>query len=446
MSPLDDELRAALHGRATALAPSPDPLAGIERRAKRLQRNRIGAAVAGSVLAVAAVAAVVPALQQTAAQPNVPRVGASIPPSPQTSHALDPQRPWAFRGTPVDEGTSATVLREYALRHPDSLVTVTPLFAQVYEPSAQLEVVFLAEVDGAGRWGVAVSGESGPEFPVDEELAEGQAVLAAALPGDEQARLLVVTSPEAVSIDYGPDGGSDFSAMGELARGVAVVALSGDATTDRVRVRFPDGAVTVPAPDAEQPAAQPDNLLDWPSRGTELTPDLDAAVLTQFRAALPGLAAEPQDTGVRYRPLFTGDTDGGVRYTFGQAWAVGGSAYTVGVAEGGTEGAQFFLGPKTDPGSRVLSYLLCCQPGSTVDTLVVVPQPGTGQVLYATGPQSELRPVGTGQDALDGVVLVDRDRRADGDRLRLLDGDGDLDRPSFDGAVRDLLCGVTSCS
>ncbi|MCW2614239.1 MAG: hypothetical protein JWN08_1233, partial [Frankiales bacterium] len=29
MSPLDDELRAALHGRATGLRPSPDPLAGV---------------------------------------------------------------------------------------------------------------------------------------------------------------------------------------------------------------------------------------------------------------------------------------------------------------------------------------------------------------------------------------------------------------------------------
>ncbi len=54
MSPIDDELRAALHGRAKALAPAPDPLAGIEARARRIQRNRVGAAVAGSALAVAA--------------------------------------------------------------------------------------------------------------------------------------------------------------------------------------------------------------------------------------------------------------------------------------------------------------------------------------------------------------------------------------------------------
>jgi hypothetical protein len=43
------------------------------------------------------------------------------------------------------------------------------------------------------------------------------------------------------------------------------------------------------------------------------------------------------------------------------------------------------------------------------------------------------------------VVLVDRAPGASGDRLRLLDGDGDLDAPTFDGAVADLLCGLHGC-
>jgi hypothetical protein len=51
-----------------------------------------------------------------------------------------------------------------------------------------------------------------------------------------------------------------------------------------------------------------------------------------------------------------------------------------------------------------------------------------------------------GRPADDAVVLVDRRPGATGDRLRLLDGDGDLDAPFFDGAVEDLLCGLHGCS
>ena len=53
--------------------------------------------------------------------------------------------------------------------------------------------------------------------------------------------------------------------------------------------------------------------------------------------------------------------------------------------------------------------------------------------------------MGEGQDFLDGVVLVDRDRTADRDRLQLLDGDGDPARPLFQGPVFNLLCGLKEC-
>ena len=65
---------------------------------------------------------------------------------------------------------------------------MTPLFAQVWEPSQQLEVVFLAEVDGAYRWGVAQASESGPEFLWDAELAPRTVALAAALPSTAAVR------------------------------------------------------------------------------------------------------------------------------------------------------------------------------------------------------------------------------------------------------------------
>ncbi|MDP9435273.1 MAG: hypothetical protein M3P93_08815, partial [Actinomycetota bacterium] len=58
MPPIDDELRAALAGRAAMLAPPADPMAGIERRARSIRRRRTGASVAGTALAVLAVVGV----------------------------------------------------------------------------------------------------------------------------------------------------------------------------------------------------------------------------------------------------------------------------------------------------------------------------------------------------------------------------------------------------
>lgn len=141
--------------------------------------------------------------------------------------------------------------------------------------------------------------------------------------------------------------------------------------------------------------------------------------------------------------LFGGADDAGNAFVLLQAWVVGDDAHTFGLTVR-PDGAQVpFLGPKTDPGTPVVALLVERAPGQSTDTLVVVPQPGTGQVLYGDT-AGELRPVGGGQ-ALDGVVLVDRAPGTAGDRLRLLDGDGDLDRPTFDGAVEDLLCGLDGC-
>lgn len=72
---------------------------------------------------------------------------------------------------------------------------------------------------------------------------------------------------------------------------------------------------------------------------------------------------------------------------------------------------------------------------------MVVPRPRTGQVLYAEDGTS-YRPVGQGQDYLDGVVLVDRSRAAQSDQLRLLDGNGER---FFDGPVSNLLCRLDGC-
>ena len=211
---------------------------------------------------------------------------------------------------------------------------------------------------------------------------------------------------------------------------------------------LPGEQVIADAPDlaVEQPPiedfVEPANLLGWPSRGTLDVGPPEQELLDAFTESVSDL--EPAGPA-SYRPLFTADTDGGVRYTFGQAWIGSGPAYSVGLVTGGESGPQLFLGPVTPADTRVLAFVVCCEPGTTTDTLVVVPEPGTGQVLYAATADAEPVPVGAGQDVLDGVVLVDRDPRALDDRLTLLDGDGDLSAPTFVGPVSSLLCGVKEC-
>ena len=122
MSPVDDELRAALRARATVVTPSPDPLAGIERRAARMRRNRVAASVAASALAVAAIATAFPLLAGSVGQgPDVPRLASTAPspaPSPSPSpvattpaYALDPSSPWPYRGVPSQSSGGATSRR-----------------------------------------------------------------------------------------------------------------------------------------------------------------------------------------------------------------------------------------------------------------------------------------------------------------------------------------------
>jgi len=452
MTPIDDELRAALHGRAQSLAPAPDPLAGIERRAKRIQRNRIGAAVAGSALAVAAIAVVLPALQSATSTtgPRPPAVASAEPtlvPAP-VSYALDPNDPWEFRGEPVDEGTRATIQREYATRVQGAEVLVTPLFAKVYEPSQQLEVVFLAEVDGSFRWGVAVSTESGPDFRWDEELTPQAVSLAAALPGDEVARLLVVASPESSAAFYGFNDATEFDDMAKLAPGVSTRALEGDPATDLYRVDLPDGQVILPAPDPAEappesetppvPEVLPANALDWSRRGV-VDPELEARAVSGFAAARG--ADDSADVG--HTVLFAGDNDAGQRYLLLQAWLDEGPAYSFGWIETPGEDPQPVLQPVLADEEQVVAILLTGIPGRSTDELVVVPAPTTGEVLYRATAGEQYRAVST--PGLDGVALVDRALGADQDELLLLDGDGDLDSPLFEGPVVDLLCGVKEC-
>ena len=107
MTPLDETLRAVLTDRAGALAPASDPMAGIADRARRIRRRRIAAAMAGTALAVPAVAVAVPALtpgrttvRGQVAHANAPTETPRSRPTPsparllcRPSAAAEPRRP-----------------------------------------------------------------------------------------------------------------------------------------------------------------------------------------------------------------------------------------------------------------------------------------------------------------------------------------------------------------
>lgn len=466
MSPLDDELRTALHRRAGALAPSPDPLAGVERRAGRMRRRRTAASIVGSALAVAAVALAVPVLSPSPDEP-APRVARSTAPTAEPTpgttavvtappYALDLDDPWPYRGAPLEQlggqGTVDDVARQVAARHGVGVtqVRLRPLYGQRYEPSAAVELVWVAAVAGEDRWGVAVSSESGPELRVDELLPSPARALAAALPGDEVARLLVVAAPAVGSLQYGADRATEWADMTALADGVAIAPLEGDPATDAYRVLDPSGTelFSADAPDVVEqapvegggqpasPAPEPQNLLDWPARGSA-TPELRSRVLDVYAQAV---GTTPDD--VDGRLLFGGSDDTGREFAFLQAWRLGQDAQTVGLVTGGGQPDVPFLGPVLDRGPAVLAFVVPAGTGQDTDTLVVLPEPAAGQVLYAPDATSEPAPV---TPAGDGAWLVERSTRPGDDQLLVLDGDGDLDAPVFRGSVLPLLCGAKGC-
>ena len=409
------------------------------------------------MLAVAAVATAVPLLSGSSV-PDAPPVALRPPTAEPTTgptsagtqtYALDPAAPWAYRGTPVEqlgEGFLATTVREYATKRgvAEDAVRLTPLWGQVDEPSAQGELVFVATVGGEDRWGFVRSSESGAEFPVDEPLPDPAVALAAALPGDEVARLVVVAAPTVGALQYGPDDASEYADMAAPAPGVGVTALEGDPGTATYRVLDPSGAALVRAPvpqvaapdggaPPDEPAPgqtlpTPTNVVDWPLRGTVPEPFLEDA-----EAAAAEQAGVPPEQ-VASRALF-GAERAGRFYGLLQVWFGGDAqlfAWVRDLDDGATTSGLF---PPTAPGPAALAFAFD-------DVVMVVPEPRAGQVLYAPDGTSE--PVAVPDQGTEAAVLVERAPGASGDRLLVLDGNGDPERPVFRGTVDELLAASSS--
>jgi hypothetical protein len=454
MSPLDDELRALFHRRADVLAPAADPMAGIELRAKRMRRNRVAASVAGTALAVTAIAIAVPVLrpdshgQGSQFAPPGPSAPATLRPSPGDGLSLDPQHPWAYRGDPsLIAGNELTTLQaEWATAHPGS--TLSPLFGQVYEPSQKPEIAFVATSPGGSRWGVATSSHAGWVFPVDEALSAPTPVLMAVLAGDGAPRLIVIAGPRTGAISYAVDGVSFHEYPGPLV-GVVFVPLQGDTSRDAVQVLDGNGNIDAPlfegpAPDpatsaSPSPGAKPVNYIEWQTRGT-VDPAVEAAAVNAFAAAVG-----TPDAVVGHHVLFGGKDSAGRSLVFMQAWYGaydGGQGHSFGFVSDGKGGGEPFLGPVTTQDPPVLAYLVSAAPGRTTDTLVLLPRLGAGAFSYATSATAPYRTVGSGRSDLANVAMIDRDPRATSDRVKVLQGDGSK---LFEGPVMPLLCGATSC-
>jgi hypothetical protein len=216
-----------------------------------------------------------------------------------------------------------------------------------------------------------------------------------------------------------------------------VIALpqrgGGSGKSDVVRVASPSATPSAAA------VAQPTNLLGWEPRGNAGALDPSSVLET-----VAGAFGSDDASRAHYTPLFT-YTRGSIPYTVGQAWMTGDPvAHTFGYALF-PSGSEVLFGVVTPKDSAVIAFQIGNLPGEGTDLLVLVPRPGTGQVSYSPDTTTAFAPVASGRSDLDAIGLVDRSRKASNDRVQVLDGDGNIDAPLYEGPVQPLLCAAKEC-
>jgi hypothetical protein len=391
-----------------------------------------------------------------AVSPDPTPSGASSPSaSAYGPNELDPDHPWALRGdlTLLRNGNLETFQRDWSTRHPGN--RLTPLYVQKYEPSQQVEVVFVGSGDGGARWGVATSSESGSEILVDEPLPDDSSALMTPLPGDEVPRLLVIAAPSTGAVEYAPDGktfrdiqitdvvetfGSPSTQV-ETPTGIGVTSLEGDTSHDMVRVLDGNGDIDRPvflgpAPDAAPASAdgKPANYLDWQAKTT-----IDPAVANAARSWFADRVTAPSASDVRTSVLLAGMDSTGRTVVLAQGWVRGNDARTFlwwGNSDG--SGGDGRMGKVTDIGPAAQVALVPAQ-GKGVETLVVVGAPGTAHVGYTSTATGTFNTVEGG-----GAVMIDRSPDSvSQDRIRLTDAAGKL---LYRDDVAQAVCATMGCS
>lgn len=270
--------------------------------------------------------------------------------------------------------------------------------------------------------------------PVDDELRRTLAARADALTPSPDPLAGITTRARGIRRRR-----AAFTVLGS-ALAVAVVAVAVPAVVQReseAPTRFAGSPSATPTPTAtpEVPTV-PANVLDWAARPADPAGPSEDDVARAFADARDN----PPGRAANYRALFTSGLQTGYSFTVGQAWFDGDAlALTVSYATGGSGGPKLKEYGETTPAPVAVVALLDDLPGTSSHLLVVVPVPGTGQVSYSAKASGAFTPAP--ENNFDGVALLGRAAGATDDRLEILDGDGDLDRPTYRGPVSTLLLG-----
>lgn len=271
MSPLDTELREALHRRAGDVTSVTDPTPGIERRARTIRRRRTATAVVGAAVAVAAVAFAVPAITDAVRDDSQAKFTTSVSPTPQQT-ALNYPAPvnalaWPARG---EAGTADghaflnKVLADFTHRHGMPVTGVSLWFGRLPTGST----VGVSQVwagDGSDAWTVVAQQlTDGTLFVVREEPTwfsdqkPGEPVsatkedvarikqISAVVQGEAYPYVVVVGAPTTGQILYAADGVT-FNPV-DTRDGVAVFERTGPTTSAPDLIEVLDGNGNLDAP------------------------------------------------------------------------------------------------------------------------------------------------------------------------------------------------------
>ncbi|MCA1711457.1 MAG: hypothetical protein LC789_07395 [Actinobacteria bacterium] len=434
MTPIDDELRSMLVSRADVLAPAADPLAGIERRANRMRRNRLAASVAGTALAVSAIAVAVPTLLPDSGR-RAPQVAASTEPSAEPTvvpATRVPATDWPARGNATPEALAfARTSYAKAVGRTAADVTVRLLWGGSPDGGPQ---VLLAVATGAGPAELVVVyyAEDGEKRLVSHDLLDVDAreVNRVVVPGSEPY-VVAVGEPGATEIAYALDGGDDFEVKPAV-DGVATFRRLGPTRSDPDLLLYTFGngeQITVPVhtgPAEGQARTSSAYVLDpahpWAYRGDPQA--VQNGNLATFKRDWAVRRNVPESS-VTFTALYGEHYEPANSTVIAYLARSGDGPWFWGVGESTDGGTHFHLDKELPANAMALPGVLR---GDEVGRLLVLTAPGTAQALYY--------PDGTRSRAMasiaDGVWITPLDGDQAADRLVVLDGDGNIDKPLYD--------------
>ena len=438
MSPLDDELRSLLTDRADRLPAAANPLPGIERRARRMRRSRLVASAGGAALALAAVAVAVPSLlphresggQVTYADSPPPAATEAPTPSIPTPVQMSPQE-WPPRGT-ATPAALAFAAQQYAK------------IAGQPQDRVQLRLLWGGSPDGGPQVLLAAGSVVGAT-PAATELVvvyfapDGVQQLIEHDPLPQDARevdrivntgsnpyVVALGEPGTTQIAYAAGGGDDFRAQ-PLTDGVSAFRRLGPTGSrpDTLLYTFADGTqqtvrVHTGAAEGGSPTAALtlDPSSPWAYRGDSaiLTNGLLATMRRDWEAKHPGPTLTPL-FGQVYEPSRRPE----VTFVAGDRW---------GVATTSESGTDFVWDQPLPTGPTVLMAPLAGDEGGR---LLIVTSPAVGQISYAGDGASFHAILGP----VPGVGFAALATDPSHDAVQVLDGDGNLDHPVFQGPAPD---------